>query len=72
MSMRTQVYLTDIQRERIDRLASAEKITLAEVVRRALDRYLDDTVADPAEALSATFGADPQASAPDRLSWARG
>ena len=37
---RTQVYLTEQQRERIDDLASAEGVTLAEIVRRALDAYL--------------------------------
>lgn len=71
MSTRTQVYLTDDQRERIDRLASVEKITLAEVVRRALDRYLADEVPDPVTALASTFGADPGASAPDRSTWDR-
>ncbi len=44
---RTQVYLTEEQRQRIDALAEAEGITMAEVVRRALDAYLDEENPDP-------------------------
>lgn len=72
MSARTQVYLTDEQRARIDLLVSAEDISLAEVVRRALDLYLADAVPDPTTVLTATFGADPHAGAPDRSTWVRG
>jgi predicted DNA-binding protein len=72
MSTRTQVYLTDEQRRRIDAMAEAEGVTMAEVVRRALDAYLEDEVPDPEAALRATFGADPDASAPDRDEWDRG
>ena len=69
---RTQVYLSDDQRSRIDRLTSTEGVTMAEIVRRALDAYLDQVDPDPAPALRATFGAVPDASAPDRDEWARG
>lgn len=69
---RTQVYLTAEQRERIDALTEAEGITLAEVVRRAVDRYLSEVTVDPAPALAATFGADPAAAVPDRDEWDRG
>ncbi len=44
---------------------------MAEVIRTAVDRYLDET-ADPSAALAATFGADPNATAPSRDEWARG
>lgn len=68
---RTQIYLTEDQRARIDRAAEAEGVTMAELVRRALDEYLrDDT--DPTAALTATFGADPTAKAPSRDTWRRG
>ncbi len=71
MSTRTQIYLTDEQRRRIDELASAEGVTMAEIIRRALDGYLDDqATADPA--LAATFGVAPDFSAPDRGEWDRG
>ncbi len=68
---RTQVYLTEEQRLLIDEIAQAEGVTLAEVIRRALDVYLA-TERDPAPALAATFGADPQAQAPSRDEWGRG
>lgn len=67
---RTQVYLTEEQRRRIDEIVRWEGLTLAEVIRRALDAYLPAD-RDPATALSATFGADPGASAPSRDEWDR-
>lgn len=68
---RTQVYLTEDQRRRIDEIAAAEGVTMAEVVRRALDVYLT-TDRDPAPALAATFGADPEARSASRDEWNRG
>jgi hypothetical protein len=66
------VYLTEEQRRRIDEIARAEGVTLAEVVRRALNAYLREHQPDAAEALAATFGADAQAARPDRDEWDRG
>jgi predicted DNA-binding protein len=72
-AVRTQIYLTDAQRRRIDAAMSARGESLAEIVRKALDRYLDDEgLEDIASALDATFGVDPDARAPDRDEWARG
>ena len=71
MSTRTQIYLTDEQRRRIDELAGAEGVTMAEIIRRALDGYLDDQ-ANPGPALAATFGAAPDISVPTRDEWDRG
>jgi predicted DNA-binding protein len=68
---RTQIYLTDVQRRRIDKLAEAEGIAMAEVVRRALDAYLTDEI-DVEVALSRTFGAQGDAEAPPRDGWRRG
>lgn len=68
---RTQVYLTEEQREQVDEIARAEGITMAEVVRRALRAYLG-THRDPSQALAATFGADPDAKTPSRSEWDRG
>jgi hypothetical protein len=45
---------------------------MAEVVRRALDSYLADEFPDPRPALAQTFGAIPDATAPDRDEWDRG
>ena len=70
-AIRTQIYLTEDQRARIDRVAEAEGLTMAELIRRALDEYLEDDT-DPAPALAATFGADPTAEAPSRDTWRRG
>jgi predicted DNA-binding protein len=69
---RTQVYLTEEQRRRIDALADAAGVTMAEIVRRALDAYLDEEIPDPRAALAATFGADRHAAAPGRDEWRRG
>lgn len=68
---RTQVYLTEDQRRMIDEIARAEGVTLAEVVRRALDAYLN-AERDAAAALASTFGADPGARSPSRDEWDRG
>ena len=66
-STRTQVYLSEEQRRQIDALAVVEGVTMAEVVRRALDAYLG--AQDGSAALRATFGADPGAAMPDRGEW---
>lgn len=71
MSTRTQIYLTDAQRRRIDELASAEGVTMAEIIRRAVDGYLEEQ-ADPSAALAATFGSAPDLKVPSRDEWDRG
>ena len=70
-STRTQVYLTEEQRRKVDQLADAEGVTMAVIIRRALDEYLTDD-ADASTALAATFGAAPDAEAPSRDEWQRG
>ena len=69
---RTQIYLSESQRSRIDELAATEGLTMAEVVRRALDSYLDSEFPDPGPALAGTFGSIPDAASPDRSEWNRG
>lgn len=69
---RTQIYLTAQQRSRIDELAASEGLTMAEVIRRALDAYLAEEHPDPAAALRLTFGVSPETGAPSRDEWARG
>ena len=44
---------------------------MAEDIRRALDEYLGEE-GDVSAALSSTFGAAPDASAPSREDWRRG
>ncbi len=68
---RTQIYLTETQRHRIDQVTAAEGIPMAEVIRRALDEYLGDE-ADATVALRSTFGAVPDATSPSRDEWQRG
>lgn len=71
---RTQVYLTQEQRDRIEELRAADGRTLAEVIRTALDEYLatHGPVAERARrekrqrVLDATFGAIPDFPYPDR------
>jgi hypothetical protein len=70
-TVRTQIYLTAEQRERIDRVARARGITMAEVIRTALDEFLDGSP-DPTTALASTFGADKEISVPRRDEWDRG
>ena len=62
--------LTDQQRERIDRLAHARGVTMAEVIRTALDQYLEED-ADPSSALASAFGADKAIQVPSRDEWDR-
>lgn len=71
-STRTQVYLTPDQRQRIDDLAGAEGVTMAEVIRRALDAYLPTEQGGASAVLARTFGAAPDATYPDREGWDRG
>jgi predicted DNA-binding protein len=68
---RTQIYLTEEQRRRIDQVAKARGVTMAEIVRQALDAYLAQEP-DPSAVLAATFGAAPDASVPSRDEWNRG
>jgi hypothetical protein len=55
----------------VDDLAEAEGVTMAEIIRRALDGYLDEQP-DPRVALAATYGAAPDAEVPGRGEWDRG
>lgn len=68
---RTQIYLTEDQRRRIDQRSAAEGIAMAEVIRRAIDQYLADG-SDVVAVLESTFGADPDATVPSRDAWNRG
>ncbi len=66
---RTQVYLTADQRARIDALTARDGRTLAEVVRAALDAYLDGRAPNAEAALERTFGAAPGLDVPSRDEW---
>ena len=66
---RTQVYLTAEQRRRIDRVARRQGVTLAHIVRTAVDRYLAEPDADLEAALERTFGSMPRLDVPSRDEW---
>ena len=69
---RTQIYLTAGQRAALDEVVTREGRTLADVVREAIDAYLANAGASPAEALSETFGSMPEIDVPSRDEWDRG
>jgi len=69
---RTQVYLTAEQRERLDRIVRRRGVSLATVIREALDRYLAQGEPDLEEALSSTFGSMPELEVPSREEWNAG
>jgi predicted DNA-binding protein len=70
---RTQVYLTEAQRTRIDALRAQDGRTMAQIVREALDRYLEEEeTPDLQTVLDATFGSRPDFEVPSRDEWDRG
>jgi metal-responsive CopG/Arc/MetJ family transcriptional regulator len=69
---RTQIYLTEEQRQKLDSLRERDGKTLAEVVREAIDAYIQKPGADPSRALAETFGSLPDLEVPSRDEWDRG
>lgn len=71
-AQRTQIYLTADQRRLLDERARQERKTLAEVIREAVDRYLEDQSPRARQAvLDTTFGALPSLEIPPREEWDR-
>lgn len=68
---RTQVYLTQEQRRRLDERRRRERRPLAELIREALDGYLTDRAPDPTDALDSTFGTLPRLKVHSRDEWDR-
>ncbi|MCY4109993.1 MAG: ribbon-helix-helix domain-containing protein [Chloroflexi bacterium] len=71
-STRTQIYLTEDQRDRLDELAEREGKSLAALIRAAVDEFPIRSAADPGKALDATFGSAPNFEVPSRSEWDRG
>ncbi len=70
-STRTQIYLTDDQRRRLDARGRRTGAPMARLIREAVDAYL---VSDRPEALAAldeTFGTLPDLEVPTRDEWDR-
>jgi hypothetical protein len=70
-STRTQIYLTQEQRLRLDDLAERRGQTLAQLVREAVDAYLAETAPDAQGTLEKTFGSMPDLKVPSREEWDR-
>ena len=70
-STRTQIYLTKEQRAKLDALAKREDKSLAELIREAVDRFLDEAPPDRDEVLRETFGIAPDFEVPPRSEWNR-
>jgi hypothetical protein len=68
---RTQIYLPEDLRARVDERALAEGKTMADVVRDALELYVTAPV-DIDQALDSTFGAVSRVVVPSRDEWDRG
>ena len=72
---RTQVYLTQAQRAGLDQRAEAERTTMAQVIRSAIDQYLTNDLGDAERehVLVETFGSRPGfgAAVPSRDEWDR-
>jgi len=70
-STRTQIYLTDDQRRRLDVRGAQTGAPLARMIREAVDAYLTDERPDPDAMLDESFGALPELEAPSRDEWDR-
>lgn len=70
-STRTQIYLTDEQRRRLDAQGARTGAPLAKMIREAVDQYLADDRSDLVAALDETFGILPELELPDRDEWNR-
>jgi hypothetical protein len=71
---RTQVYLTQAQRDSIEALRARDGRSLAEVIRAALDAYLaprEPSLEELQGVLDETFGSMPDLRAPEREEWDR-
>jgi predicted transcriptional regulator len=71
-STRTQIYLTDEQRRRLDQVRRTEARSLAHVIRDAIDAYLESwqTRNDDVERILAeTYGSVPDLDVPPRSDW---
>jgi predicted DNA-binding protein len=70
-STRTQIYLTDDQRRRLDLRGRQTGAPLARMIREAVDSYLGDAEPDVEAALDETFGTLPELELPPRTEWDR-
>jgi predicted DNA-binding protein len=69
---RTQIYLTKQQRQRLDEIRRRDGRSLADVVREAVDQYLENSGESIEDAWEATRGSMPDLEVPSRDEWDRG
>jgi hypothetical protein len=69
-AVRTQIYLTPGQREKLSERAKRQGRTMADVIREAVDDYLARGTVD--DILERTFGMSPEFEVPPRSEWDRG
>ena len=69
-ALRTQIYLSPERRAPIDDYSRRTHKSMAEVIREALDTYLDGAAPDQRAALEQTFGALPDLTVPPQSGWA--
>ena len=70
-SKRTQLYLTEEQRRRLDAMGRHKGRKMGEMVRDAVDAYLADAGTDFESALRSTFGSMPDLEVAVRDEWDR-
>jgi predicted DNA-binding protein len=70
-SVRTQIYLTEDQRRRLDARGRRTAAPMARLIREAVDAYLADDQPDVQAALDETFGTLPDLQVPSRDEWNR-
>jgi hypothetical protein len=68
-SIRTQIYLTEDQRRRLDARGRRTGAAMAHLIREAVDAYLADDRPDADAALDESFGELPDISVPSRDEW---
>ena len=54
--VRTQIYLDERQKVKLDRLSAERRITVSDLVRQAIDQYLGRDRSGIGSALEASFG----------------
>lgn len=70
-ALRTQIYLSAAQRRELDLRSASEGVSLAELIRQAVDEYLESRPIGIDDAFASTFGSVPDAEAPPRSEWGR-
>ena len=70
-STRTQIYLTEDQRRRLDARGKRSGQPLARMIREAVDAYLANDRPDVDALLDETFGTLPEMETPGRDEWER-